>query len=359
MSLKEKLQKLAYEKSAPCVSISLNTHRTYPDNSQDEILLKNLTKEAENRIINEFGKRPVEALLNKIDNISKEIDVNYNLDSLHIFLSNDTQEIIKLPFPIPENQVQITSNFALRPIIRAYSSSKEYMILLLSQSGSYLYKAFNDGIVEEIREEGFPFSENLHYITHSDKRSDPKQVDDMVREYFNKIDKAVVKIYQKENIPCIVICTEDNYSKLLQVADIPKIYNGYHSINYNDTATHTIAAQAWKLIQEIQKTERAESISEVKEAVAQGTVLTDLQEIYQAALDGKGDLLIIHHGFSQPVLMRGDRNFDIVTDLSLPNVIDDITSNIAWEVFSRNGRVIFTAQDEIKELGDIVMKTRY
>ncbi len=57
--------------------------------------------------------------------------------------------------------------------------------------------------------------------------------------------------------------------------------------------------------------------------------------------------------------MRGDRNFDIVTDLSLPNVIDDITSNIAWEVFSRNGRVIFTAQDEIKELGDIVMKTRY
>nr|WP_305051579.1 hypothetical protein [Elizabethkingia bruuniana] len=155
------------------------------------------------------------------------------------------------------------------------------------------------------------------------------------------------------------MCTEDNYSKLLQVADIPKIYNGYHSINYNDTATHTIAAQAWKLIQEIQKTERAESISEVKEAVAQGTVLTDLQEIYQAALDGKGDLLIIHHDFSQPVLMRGDRNFDIVTDLSLPNVIDDITSNIAWEVFSRNGRVIFTAQDEIKELGDIVMKTRY
>ena len=81
MALKEQLQKLATEKNTPCVTISLNTHRAHPDNVKDEVLLKNLLKEAEDRVIAEFGKRPVASLLEKIENVSAEIDVNYNLDS--------------------------------------------------------------------------------------------------------------------------------------------------------------------------------------------------------------------------------------------------------------------------------------
>ena len=56
---KEKLEKLASEKSSPCVTISMNTHRTSPDNLEDIIGLKNLLKEAHERVVNEFGKRPV------------------------------------------------------------------------------------------------------------------------------------------------------------------------------------------------------------------------------------------------------------------------------------------------------------
>lgn len=100
MSIKEQLVKLANEKNSPCVTISLNTHRTHPDNAKDEVMLKNLLKEAEDKIIAEFGKRPVASLLEKIENLASEIDVNYNLDSLHIFLSNDTKEIIKSAWPV-------------------------------------------------------------------------------------------------------------------------------------------------------------------------------------------------------------------------------------------------------------------
>ena len=97
----------------------------------------------------------------------------------------------------------------------------------------------------------------------------------------------------------------------------------------------------------------------MKEAVGQGVVLTDLQEIYQASLDGRGDLLIVRSDHAQPVYMTGDRTFDLVKDSSSLGVKDDIISDIAWNVLSKNGRVIFTLQDEIKELGDVVLKTRY
>jgi hypothetical protein len=48
-----------------------------------------------------------------------------------------------------------------------------------------------------------------------------------------------------------------------------------------------------------------------------------------------------------------------VDDATTPNAIDDITSTIAWEVLSKKGRIFFTSQDEIKDLGKIVLKTRY
>jgi hypothetical protein len=181
----------------------------------------------------------------------------------------------------------------------------------------------------------------------------------MVREFLNKVDKAFVKVHNETGLECVVICTENNYSRLQQVADKPKAYLGYAPIDYNNTARHRIAAQAWEIIRSLQQQRRTKAINEMKGAIAQGKVLTDLQEIYRAAIDGRGDLLIVHRGFSQAVKMKDDRNFDLIDDATQPNTIDDITSNIAWEVLSKKGRVFFTLQEEIKDLGEIVLKTRY
>lgn len=359
MTIRQKLEVLASEKNTPCVTISLNTHRTHPDNVQDKIQLKNLLKEAEDRVINEFGKRPVAPLLEKLSVIENEIDVNYNIDSLHIFLSNDTREIIKSVWPVNDNGVHISDTFAVRPLIKVYSRSEEYCILLLSQSGVNLYESINDGITEEVKNDDFPFTENPHYNTNKEKVSDSKYLDNLVREFFNKVDKAVVKVYHQTGLHCVVVCTEDNYSRLMQVADKPNVYHGYVNIDYNNTATHHIAKQSWEIIKELQHKRRTEAISEMKEAVAEGKVLTDLQEIYQAAIDGRGDLLIVHQDFAQAVRMTTDRTFERITDSSKPNTIDDITSNIAWNVLSKQGRVFFTVQEEIKDLGEIVLKTRY
>ncbi|HEV8080224.1 MAG TPA: hypothetical protein VGP43_05905 [Chitinophagaceae bacterium] len=357
--LKEKLIKLGSETNNPCLTISLNTHRTHPDNAQDSIVLKKLCKEAEGRLITAFGKRPIASLLEKLEQIPDEIDVNYNLDSLHIFLSNDTKEIIKSTWPTQDDKVHIADSFAIRPLIKAYNRSEEYLILLLSQSGVQLFEALNDTIVEEIRNDDFPFKETSHYHTDSLKISDAKAADNMVREFLSKVDKAVVKVHHQTGLNCVIICTEDNYSRLMQVADKPTIYHGYAAIDYNNTANHKIVSQAWDIIKELQRKRRTEAISEMKEAVSQGKVLTDLQEIYRAAKEGRGELLITHQDFSQAVKINDGVSFELVQDVTQPEVIDDITSNIAWDVISKKGRAVFTSQDEIKDLGHIALKVRY
>lgn len=353
------LKRIAAEQNNPCVSISLNTHRTHPDNIADSIELKKLLNEAETRVIAEYGKRDVKELLENLTTLGNEIDSNYSLDSLHIFLSNTTKEIIKSPWPIQENTLTISDRFSVKPLIKLFNRTENYLILLLSQSGVKLVLAINDEIVGEITNDDFPFSENLNYLTNQDKLSDGKHVDNMVQEFLNKIDKAVVKVNNETEMKCVVICTEDNYSRLMQVADKPSIYHGHVAINYNNVANNAIAAQAWEVVNALQKQSRTDAINEMQEAVGQGNLITDLSEIYKAAKEGRGDLLITNDNYKRSVKMTGDYTFDLVDDATQPNTIEDISSEIAWEVISKKGRAIFTTQEELKSLGDIVLKVRY
>ncbi len=355
----ERLALLASEKNNPCVTISLNTHRTHPDNAQDAILLKNLCAEAEKRLIDEFGKRSVAKILEDLSALPEEIDVQHNLDSLHIFLSNDTKEILKSAWPTSTEGVHIAERFAVRDAIKAYNRSEPYLLMVLSQGGVQLYEAINDAIVQEVRNDDFPFKANPHYITHSDKRSQASSMDNMLREYFNKVDKALVSVHNQMRLPCVVISTEQNYSHLMHVADRPAVYLGHSAINYNAMAEHDLVKQAWGVIEPLQKERRTQAIEEMQEAVAGTGVLTDLQEVYQAAIDGRGELLIVHESFAQPVLMKDERTFDLIDDATMPNAIDDIVSVIAWEVIAKGGRVVFTQQDQIKTLGEIALKPRY
>ncbi len=356
---KNKLEELASERNHPCVTISMNTHRTHPDTLQDSIELKKLLHEAKERVVSEFGKRPVTELLEKIDAVEKGIDMNYNLDSLHIFLSNTTQEILKSPWPIAEDNVQLSDSYAIKPLIKELNRTEEYLILVLSQSGVSLFHAINDAIGKEIRTDGFPFDKKHHYLTDHQKLSEGKLVDDMVREYFNTVDKAVVKVHNETGMNCIVFCTEDNYTRLVQVADKPSVYMGHVHINYDDTSKKTLATDAWKIVSAHQKQTRVDAMNEMQEAVGKGNVITDLSDIYRAVKEGRGDLLILQDAFHQAVKMTGEYTFDLVDDITEPGVIDNITDRIAWDVVAKNGRSIFTNKDESPSIENISLKVRY
>ena len=356
---KDKLEKLASEKNYPCVTISLNTFRKYPENQNDNLKLKDLLTEAKERVINEFGKYPVKELLQKIDTIEKEIDFEYNLDSLHLFLSNSTKEIIRSTWPTMQNAVHVSESFAVKPLIKVFNRTVEYMILKLTKSEVRLLLAINDGIVGEIKNDDFPFENNVDDTTDTETITNGKQAENQVREFFNKIDKAVVRVNNKTDMKCVVISTDDNYNRLMKVADKPSVYLGWTNINYNYTASHSIGSDAWQIVNVQQKKGRAEDIKEMQEAVGKSNVITDLSEIYRAAKEGRGDLLIVNDNFHQAVRVTGEFSLDLVEDVTLPGVIDDITSDIAWNVISKKGRAIFTTQEELKTLGDIALKVRY
>jgi len=356
---KDKLEKLASERSNPCVTISMNTHRNFSDNQKDIVEFQKLIKKANDHVVKEFGHFDIKNLLNKIENIQEEIDFNSLLDSLHILLSDTTTEIVKSSWPTRQNVVSVAENFVIKPLIKDFNRDEDYLIMVLSQSDVRLLHAINDSIVGEISDKDFPFDKNPHFLTDQDKAIDSKQIDNYIREFFNNIDKVLVKIQNKTDMNIVVICTESNWSQLMRVADKPSIYFGNVSLNFNNSNNLSLATESWKIVSEIKKEMRVKAIHEMKEAAGHGKVLTDLAEIFLAVQSGRGDLLITHEDYHQAVIKDGQNSFHLAKDVTLPGVIDDITSEMAWEVISKKGRAIFTNSEEFKSFGKIALKVRY
>ncbi|HOI88753.1 MAG TPA: hypothetical protein PLV51_12920 [Lentimicrobium sp.] len=68
-----KLKELKDIISDNCVTIVLNTHRTSPDNRKDPLTLKNLIKEAEERLFSDENKRDARFL---VDRLSSNPEIN-------------------------------------------------------------------------------------------------------------------------------------------------------------------------------------------------------------------------------------------------------------------------------------------
>lgn len=355
----ELLEKIASALSNPSVTVSMKSHRTFPDCEKDQIRMKNLFKEASERLTNEFGKKEVSGIIEKLNEISETYDTRHSLDSLHIFVSKDMAEIVKSPWEVDDNKVHISERFAIKPLIVMNNRMADYLVLVLSKSGTKLFKAHNDEIVEEVHNDVFPSNENPYMTVNKIQQSDADRMDKLLLEYFNVIDKAVVKVHYETESNVIVLTTDDNFAKLKKVADKPSIYQGYSSINTNDNSEKTLVEAAWKIVQETQKGKRTSAIEEMQSAVSKGQVLTDLAEIYRAAKEGRADLFIAHNKFRQAVKMTDDNSFELVDDVTTAGAIDDITSEIAREVIARKGRVVFTNQDEIKDLGEVALKLRF
>lgn len=66
MNLQQVFDQLNTVQANPAISIFVPTHRTFPDNQQDAIALKNALKELETRLSEAHDKREVQTRLEQI-----------------------------------------------------------------------------------------------------------------------------------------------------------------------------------------------------------------------------------------------------------------------------------------------------
>ena len=353
MKIDPQLERLLAPQHPPCVTILFHTHRTSPDNKQDPIRLKDLSKEAEHRLLELHDKRSVTPILESLAKLESEWDHQHNTEAAAIFLSKDITEVVQLPFPVTD-RVVVDDTFATRELVRSLLGSVDHHILVLGREKAHLYQASNDQLLGEVRN-GWPVK-NHHWTTDPAKVTTARGNENQMREYFLDVDRM---LYEKlgERGRVVVAGVGELYQGLLAASGHSHLFVGHLDGSHDRSAAHDVVKQAWTVAYEDQKRRHMDDLG-VLNKVPVERLATAIGDIWRHTKDGRGATLFVERDLRIPVLLEGD-SITRVSDATAPGVTDDIVDDIIEQQIAHGGDVRILPNDTLKEFKGIALVLRY
>lgn len=355
--MKETLDRLKKVVSDCAVTLVLRTHRTHPENAQDSIKLKNKVSEARVRLAKEYDAATAKNLGEKLEKLAEEIDVNYNLEGLVLFVDADHAEFVRLPVEL-NDRIIIDSTFATRPLFRALNLETRYYLLMLSKDKARLLRASSSNLEEEIGGD-FPAVSTASPKSRTEGNIDERQ-SKLQLEFFNNVDKSVNKVHQKEPLPIYIASDDMNYGQYLKVADRPNTIYGEVALKNRDGKAGNSIKEVWPAIQEETKARNLSRKEELKKAIGSGKVVSDYSEIWQALEVGRGATLFVQEGLFQPAQVK-DNHIKLIdkADINSKDDVDDIIDEMIEKNSLTGGDVVFLPKEEMADFQGLALVTRY
>jgi len=346
----------------PAVTITLPTHRTLPENKQDPIRLRNLVKQATDRLLSEFSKREIEPILGRLEHLAANVDFRHTLDGLALFVHRDFARAITLPFSLRE-RVVIDETFFTRDLVFAMNRTPRYWVLVLSEKPTRLFEATRDDLLE-IQEGGFPM---VHEGPGGEaplpggfgiKRSHIR--DEAHRQFFRKVDEAFKPFVNGDPLPLAVVGVERYQAFFDEISNHKNAIIARVSGSYDKTSAHELGKLVWPVVKEALAEERHHVLKELDKAIGEQKCVSTIGEVWRLAHEGRGRLLLVEEDFHCPAVV--DESGLILSpaqDPEAPGVIDDAVDEIIETVLSKQGKVVFVENGQLAEHQRIALILRY
>ena len=346
----------------PSITITLPTNRTSPDNQQDPIRLKNLVTEAVNRLESEFGKREAAAVVDRLQSLADEYDPQRGLEGLALFVSSTVQEAYVLPFSPPE-RVAIDETFLTRDLVFTLNRSPRYRALLLSEQGTRLFEGVRENLLE-VRDGKFPFDlggpggasklPGGHGVNPSARR-DASHV-----HYFQEIDAELREISKDDDLPLAVIGVERYLSHYREVTSLGSDILATVTGNYDHFEAPQVGDLVWPAMEKGLAKLREGALEQLDDAMGAKKVASSIGPVWQAANEGRGQLLIVEQDYHQAARVSDDgTSIALVDDPTPADVLDDAVDEIIETVIAKGGRVRFVEDGVLESHGRIALTLRY
>jgi len=349
----ELIHRLMADREGPCISLLFPTHRTIPDSDQDELILRRLAKEAEERILELGDKRSMAAILERLGAVAGAIDHRHNEEGMAIFIASDITEVVRLPFPVDE-RAAVDDTFVTREVIRWKLGGVDHHVLVLGTKGANLYHASNDRLVGEAHGT-FPMrnkrsAANSHAASHSTGQTN------LLREFNLDVDRAVRKVVGIKG-RVVVACTHEQYPHLVAAAEDASIYIGNLHGSYDETAPAAVVKAAWTLAYEDQKKRHLADLEVLRKAPAT-MHSTSIIDIWRQVREGSGMTLLVERDLRIAAKVNGE-HIEFVKDPKAPGVVDDIVDDIIEEQIRMGGEVRILPNGLLAEYKGIALLLRY
>ena len=297
----------------PCVSVFMPMHRSGPETQQDPIRLKNLIREAEERLIAR-GLRTPEAkeLLEPVERFLRDgFFRQHQSDGLAMFLSLGVFHYYLLPF-VFEELVIVTDRFHIKPLLPLLSGDGRYFVLALSQNKIRLLQSTHysvseldvadvpENLAETLRDDDSWKDLQMHSalsggqgtfssVTHGSEIDSKENI----KRYFRRIDKGLHEFLRNERAPLVLAGVDYLHPIYKEVNSYPHLMDEGIAGNPERLSAGELHERTWTIVKPYFQKAQQEAVNRYKEFASSGQASNRIRKIIPAAYHGRIELLFV------------------------------------------------------------------
>ncbi len=346
----------------PALSILAPMHRSAPENRQDPIRVKNLVKQATDRLRREYSRREIGSLLDRLGMLTDAVDYRHAMEGLALYVARGFAQAYHLPFPVKE-RVVIDATFATRDLVAGIHRSVRYWVLLLSEKTVRLFSGMR-GSLAEMSVKPFPLvdqesgpREHGHgdFTVEKSSKSDERH-----RRFYRQADAALAAVLAREPMPVFLIGGQRPMAHYHDAAKQSNHLAGTILGAYDKAVPADLARLVHPLVDAYEAEQRRQALLELDAAIHHRKYASGMQEAWTSALEGRGSLLLVESGFFYPARLDSEgRELTPAADPTAPGVIDDAVDELIESVISKGGRVVFLPDGSLPEHSRVALVLRY
>jgi hypothetical protein len=296
----------------PCVSVFMPMHRSGPETQQDPIRLKNLIREAEERLIARGLHTPeAKELLEPAERLLRDgLFRQHQSDGLAMFLSLGVFHYYPLPF-VFEELVIVTDRFHIKPLLPLLSGDGRYFVLALSQNKIRLLQSTHysvseldvadvpENLAETLRDDDSWKDLHMHSalsgkgklsaITHGDEVDSKENI----RRYFRRIDRGLHELLRNERAPLVLAGVDYLHPIYKEVNSYPHLMDEGIAGNPERLSAGELHELTWTIVKPYFQKAQQEAVNRYKEFASSGQASNRIRKIIPAAYHGRIELLFV------------------------------------------------------------------
>jgi hypothetical protein len=343
---REDLRRLRDDAEPPCVSLYLPVNPARPETQSNIIRLKNLLRQAEERML-ERGtarERCVEVLAPARELLDDAAFWQQPGEGLAIFLAPGVKQIQRAPSPFLE-RAYVGDRFHFAPLLPLLSGDGRFHVLALSQNSVRLFEASRDG-VEELELAGVPRS-----------LQDALQIDEV---------QAPLQFHAPGGAPQATAMRASgrgaavDYEQAMfrEVTQHPQLVQDGIVGNPELLSGEELRDRALPLVEPFLQADLQRAVATYDELGGSDRVSSDLEDVLLAAVDGRVDTL-----FADVTRQRwgrfdpGSRTVEVHEDRQPTD--EDLIDRAAAEALERGGCVFGLTDGSVPGGGPVAAVFRY
>ncbi len=365
----------------PCLSLYQPTHRHHPDNQQDPIRFRNLVKELEEPLRQQFPKDDIRTLLQPFLALANDMDFwNHTLDGLAVLGARGIFRVYKLQRPVTEFAL-VADSFHTKPLMRILQSADRYQVLGLNRQEIRLFEGNRDALdeIELARTVPKTITEALgdeltephrtvasyggigdgHSPMHHGHGGKESEVDIDAERFFRAIDRGILEHHSKPTGLTLILAALPQYHHLFhQVSHNPLLIEDSIEVHPDSLTIEELRQRAWQILEPHYLARLAKLVEEFGNAKSKGLGDDVLVQVAKAIVAGRVATLMIEAVRKIPGRIDSATGEIEFGDLSHPEV-DDVLDDLGELALKKGGQIVIVPAERMPTDTGIAAIYRY